>query len=93
MQLKSRLGTAVLIRPQRGDPHPGKGFHCERGDFPCALKLKDEGRLKRLVEQGDSCMRSVTGLPDKNTDATPVPGDVVKLYERMEQIRRQEEGE
>ncbi|MDT7765791.1 MAG: hypothetical protein QOC63_5211 [Mycobacterium sp.] len=38
-------------------------------------------------------MRSVTGLPDKNTDATPVPGDVVKLYERMEQIRRQEEGE
>lgn len=35
----------------------------------------------------------VTGPADNNTDPTPVPDDIVKLYEHMEQIRRKEEGE
>jgi hypothetical protein len=34
----------------------------------------------------------VTGLTDDDSDSLPVPDEVVALYERMEQIRKEEEG-
>jgi len=35
----------------------------------------------------------VTGLADDDSDSLPVPDEVVKLYERMEQIYREQEGD
>jgi hypothetical protein len=34
----------------------------------------------------------VTGLTNDDSDSLPVPDEVVELFERMEQIRREEEG-
>lgn len=35
----------------------------------------------------------VTGVADDDSDSLPVPDEVVHLYKRMEQIRRETEGE